>query len=367
MAYGFYASITVDNTKVSGSGDHSNFPILVSGTYDGTGSEPDLRVTGSSGNIENVDTTATITGSDDAPADLVFSASTDGSSPYDHEIQYYDSTTGKIIAWVKIPTLDYNDDTVIYMVYGDSGVSTSQEDINNVWSSVFESVYHLQGDGSDSAGNWDMTGVNAPSYVAGKIGNCITLNGSTQNLENSTATALKANDSSALYVSAWLNTDDTGNYRIFLDSGYYGASGFCYEIAITNAGKIATNTRNNAWIAANTALSTGTWAHVSLSFDGSSNVDFTKDAATDGTPAEDAIVNSGTHNGATIGQNGNDQAYWDGEIDELRVAFTDLGTDWGITEHNTQNSPSTFYTMGDEISGGAAAAVPQRTLTGVGS
>lgn len=42
MAYGFKATITIDDTKVSGTGDLTDFPVLISGTYDGTGSEPDL-------------------------------------------------------------------------------------------------------------------------------------------------------------------------------------------------------------------------------------------------------------------------------------------------------------------------------------
>ena len=128
MAYSKYASITIDNTKVSGSSDLTNFPVLISGTYDGTGGEPDIRTSANGGDVENT-ASGGASGSYTIPADLVFSPNTDGSSPYDFEIEKYDASTGEIIAWVEIPTLDYDDDTVLYMVYGDSGVTTSQEDV----------------------------------------------------------------------------------------------------------------------------------------------------------------------------------------------------------------------------------------------
>ena len=82
MAYGYYASITTDNTKVSGSGDFTDFVILVSGVYDGTGSEPDLRTVANSGHVHNT-TTGGNSGSVTVPADLVFSSDTAGASPYD--------------------------------------------------------------------------------------------------------------------------------------------------------------------------------------------------------------------------------------------------------------------------------------------
>ena len=52
MSFSYKASITIDHTKVPNT-DQSGFPVLVSGTYDGTGSEPDLRSAGNGGNVQN--------------------------------------------------------------------------------------------------------------------------------------------------------------------------------------------------------------------------------------------------------------------------------------------------------------------------
>ena len=49
-----------------------------------------------------------------------------GTIQYNHEIERYDETTGQLAAWVKIPTLPSNEDTLIYMYYGNNGATDQQ-------------------------------------------------------------------------------------------------------------------------------------------------------------------------------------------------------------------------------------------------
>ncbi len=42
---------------------------------------------------------------------------------------------------------------------------------------------------------------------------------------------------------------------------------------------------------------------------------------------------------------------WNGGIDEVRVSDVPRSADWIQTEHNNQNDPSTFYSVGPELSG----------------
>ena len=48
--------------------------------------------------------------------DIIFTAS-DGTTKLAHEIERYDSSTGEVIAWVKIPTLSASATTDIYIYY----------------------------------------------------------------------------------------------------------------------------------------------------------------------------------------------------------------------------------------------------------
>ena len=179
MAYALKATITIDNTKVSGSADITNIPILIKGTYDGTGGEPDIRTVANGGGVENVDTSGGAGNAISVPADLAFFSDSELTTQLDHEIQKYVASTGEIIAWVKIPTLDGDADTVIYMAYGDSAVTNSQEDLSGLWSDYL-AVLHLNTSATanqlDSSGN-SHTGTPAHAgnawasedSVAGKI------------------------------------------------------------------------------------------------------------------------------------------------------------------------------------------------------
>ena len=59
-----------------------------------------------------------------------------------HEIKTYNSSTGQLIAWVKIPSLSSTTDTVFYLYYG-NGASGNQQDISGTWDNNFLMVQHL--------------------------------------------------------------------------------------------------------------------------------------------------------------------------------------------------------------------------------
>jgi MSHA biogenesis protein MshQ len=50
--------------------------------------------------------------------DIVF-VDSDGQK-LDHEIEYYNGTSGTLVAWVRIPSLSSTVDTTIYMYYGNA-------------------------------------------------------------------------------------------------------------------------------------------------------------------------------------------------------------------------------------------------------
>lgn len=49
--------------------------------------------------------------------DILFSSS-DGTTKLSHEIERFDGTTGRLIAWVKVPCLSSSKNTRIHMYYG---------------------------------------------------------------------------------------------------------------------------------------------------------------------------------------------------------------------------------------------------------
>jgi len=98
--------------------DLDDFPLLVSVT------DSDLTKSQSSGN------------------DVIFTSS-DGRVQLDHEIEFFDSSDGTVVAWVRVPTVRSTQDTTLYMYYGHN-TTTNVENIDDVWDSNYKAVYHLK-------------------------------------------------------------------------------------------------------------------------------------------------------------------------------------------------------------------------------
>jgi hypothetical protein len=132
-SYSFYKPITIESDEVFGTSDHTDFPLLIN-----ISSDNDLRTKANNGDVENTD-----------GYDIIFRDSS--GRQLDHEIEKYEPSTGQFVAWVRIPTLSLSVDTVIYMYYGNSCISSSQEDIPGVWNTNYKAVWHLKESGNGTA------------------------------------------------------------------------------------------------------------------------------------------------------------------------------------------------------------------------
>jgi len=105
----YYKVITINHEEVSGSGNHIDFPVLISLLDSDLHNDTQLN-----GN------------------DIAFSNGTDW---LDHEIELfnrnYNGTHAQLIVWVRIPLLSTSTNTSIYMYYGNStmGARNGWEDI----------------------------------------------------------------------------------------------------------------------------------------------------------------------------------------------------------------------------------------------
>ena len=105
--------------------------------------------------------------------DILFT-SDDGMSKLNHEIEYFDSSSGHLVAWVNVPSLSSDQNTTIEMYYGNAGAS-NQENAAGVWDSNYKAVYHFaeaSGDYLDSTsyGNDGTTVAVTARTGPGKIG-----------------------------------------------------------------------------------------------------------------------------------------------------------------------------------------------------
>lgn len=218
--YSYLRSIVINHTKVPDS-DQVNFPLLVSIT------DPTLKSTSNGGHVTN-----------SAGDDIIFTSDPEGLTKLDYELEKYDSTTGQIIAWVRIPSLSHSVDTTLYMLYGNSSVSASQQNPNGVWASNFVAVWHLPNGTTLSAtdstanGNTGTPGSGAGATV-GEVDGAASLDG-TANADIALPSSSSAwNFANDVTVSAWIKTTDNGK-GIF---GLQNSNPLVYlEVGSTTAG-----------------------------------------------------------------------------------------------------------------------------------
>lgn len=325
--------ITIDHTKVMGSSNLSSFPALINFT------DANLKTIANGGHVANSN-----------GYDIVFSADADGTTLLDFEIERYDATTGEVIAWVRIPTLDYNDNTILYLFYGNALAINTVSNPTGVWDANYMGVYHLPNgttkNGADSTSNGRNGTFTGTSAVTGQIDGAVNFTASGDRLTFSSISL-----SGVVYtISAWIKTPIAavsdgfntlfrgplagGDHQILVRNSDNKLGGY------DNAG--AGGFKDSGFVV--TTLSAG-W-HYLVGVTNTTDTFVYIDGILVGTipwKSSGAIDVIGNYYGSGLQQ-------W-GYADEVRISTgVARSADWILTEYNNQSSPSTFYSISGEIS-----------------
>ncbi len=333
--YSYRRSITVQAAQIT-SGPLTNFAFPVSGTYSY------LATVANGGLVTN-----------DSGFDIIFTQS-DGTTLLKYERELYTATDGTVVFWVKHPSIDVG--TVIYIYYGNSGVSTDQSDAVNVWDSNYKLVSHLPNGTTLTAG--DSTGVNngtitAATATAGKIDGAGDFNGTSAFVDHGNNASLRPATGSTLTLSAWVNLDvkpGGGNFPLIAGIRDGDNDGYWLELNgdESTIGFIAYNGSFAKATFPYASVSTGVWFYIVGVIRGS------------GANQVEVYLNGVSQTPATGGMNQPTDSflvakeplgavwYIDGKIDEVRMSTTARAANWIEAEFNSQGSPSTFYAIGSQ-------------------
>ena len=346
-SYSYSRSITIDHTQC-GSSDSSSFPVLVSL------SDTTLKSVGNGGHVQNSN-----------GYDIQFFSDSGLTTRLPAEREIYNASTGQYIGWVQVPTVSHSTNTVIYIGYGDSGISSDPNSdatygAAKVWDTNFKLVEHF-GDGTtlslaDSTSNAN-TGTNSgATATTGKVGGGVaTIAGSSQKI---TAADLLSGATTAT-LSGWVYRSSTSNAMGFGRSGATGNQ-FCVQ---WNGSSIYFNVEHDDDAGGNYpsyALAGTGWHFVCVTFDGSLTQSSRTKGYLDG--ALQTLTPGGAGNPTALSTYGalnwfigyqSDSGYLTGAVDELRASNTARSADWILTEYNNQNAPGNigtpgFYTVGSE-------------------
>jgi RHS repeat-associated protein len=352
--YNYGRLITVDHTKVPNT-DQTNFPFLFN-TID-----PAFATTANGGHVTS-----------SSGYDIIFTSDPAGQNELNFELEGYNPSTGQVIAWVRIPNLSHTADTVLYMFYGNSGVTTSQQNPQGVWDANYEAVYHLTnvstGTATDSTTNAFNGTLTSISASPGEIAGAASFNGSSSDI----STNYVQNSVTAYTIEAWINSTST-NASIVVDDRGSGAGhsltfgmdgqGGCGSSSCGSsdgisspAGKLLMgDDSNHIFIGAesNSAINDGTWHHVVGTWSASAGSNVTPsqfalyvDGAMVSSPGT-IVIGSDTSPLSGLGGTliGSGMGHYSGLMDEVRISNAVRSADWIASEYNNQSSPSTFYTL----------------------
>ncbi len=322
----FRRKLTIDNTTDTlgvTSEELTDFPVLV--TLDS----------------DRVDYSET----QDAGQDIRFTDS-DGTTLLDYEIDTWNES-GDSTVWVRVPTVDEDDDTdFIYVYYGNSEADDDQ-DAENVWDSNYKLVTHMSessGTVSDSTSNDnELTRNNATGFSSGQIGATQDFNGSNAYF---TCPANNFTSTPPVTMEAWayFDTNQSGSDYdyVFQGSGY---TSDMFLIARTNSGGFyyidASAVRTGP------ALPTAEWIQITIVFNTSTDyVDLYYNGEEVAVAQNTQVVPPNTN--CSIGRYTGASHYMDGKIDEIRWSSVARSAAWIKANYLTQTDA--FLTYGSEES-----------------
>jgi len=290
--------------------------------------------------------------------DLAAKAQTDGDdilftdfslNKLDHEIELFDS--GHLVAWVAVPSLSSAIDTVLYMYYGNL-ICDSQENVEGVWDSGFEAVWHLDETSGgvdawkDSTGNgyhgtdenMNQGDLGTDFDASGRIDGAVQFDGSDDGID----TGLYPYDGKRT-LEFWVNLDTvTGDSTIGChdQSNHRFYAGFRNSNAFFGVG-------NSASVNVPLSLSTGNWYYIVVTADGSTARYYLNAVELDSFSYSQSGGSARSFTSAFT--NGNTYGFLDGVIDEVRVSYTDRSIGWISTCFNNQYEHDSFYEVGGEV------------------
>jgi hypothetical protein len=352
--FSYRKKITVNKSKVQAieisagasvlKQDLPNFPVLVEIQDDDL-----IHVPGACGNkMRNAE-----------GRDISFALSGAPSVPLSFQLENYDPATGKLTCWVRISSLSANGTataaTSFYLYYGSSLLHDPfGPDGTSVWSGDFSRIWHLKCDvlpatskDAQSPGiiarHLTGGGAEGTHFTQSKIGTGIRLEGSTGSFYSGVDTS-----SSNITVSAWINLNTTGTEQVIIaNDSLNGRFRNGYVFKVNESGKLVMELYRSMTahtIISSAILDPNKWYHAVASISGT-QISLILNGSKVGGRTDVTLGNGGS---IRVGSSKQNNGYYSGSIDEIRVQKIVKPIEWLKTQYVNQDNPSLFFTVSEE-------------------
>lgn len=319
MPWAHSVAIVIDHTKVPST--QTNFPMVFAGGY------AELAGTGFGGAVTSA-----------AGYDIIFASDSLGASPLNFERVAYRNRTGACEFWVNIPSLSSSANTTIYILYGNSAITTDQQNATAVWDANYVGVWHcanaagvMASDSTSNANNGTLP--TPPTFTAALS----PFNGPGAATVNGSNYITLPTFTPALFtVEAWIYPTSSGHI-----GGYFAGNPNALELRQQGSNHLEMLKESTASMGVSTGtLTMSAWNHAVINYN-SPAMSFYIAGAAAGTASN---AQTFTSTGYYIGAAGNSE-FFIGSIVEVRLSNSIRSADWITTSYNNQNSPSTFYSV----------------------
>lgn len=315
-------------------------------TYSST---PYLKTTGNGGLLTN-----------SSGFDAGFYSDSGCTTKLDWEQVTWSAITGAAEYHFREGTLSSSVDTIAYLCYDNSSITTDQSNKTGVWDTNYLAVYHLPNGSTLTATDSTSNGkngslVNTPTAAAGQIDGAASFAAA-----SSQAISIGASSgfglSTAITVSLWAKTA-TGGSSVKALAFEKGANTSSLTI-VFNSGCgvfycVGFRDGSNTLVTSvgSSVGADGNWHQIVFSADNSGSGTFYMDGSSVATTATFSASNTLaglTSDIATIGALGT-SGYWNGSIDEVRISNVVRTANWVTSGWNNQNAPLTFGALGAQL------------------
>jgi hypothetical protein len=337
--FGYNLQITTNPAKASGSS--ANYPLLVRGTF------PTLRTIANGGHVRNA-----------SGYDITFGADAACAVSLPFLREYWNASTGDLVALVALPSISSSAATTLFVCYGSTSVSSDPQTPAAVWDSAFQGRWGFPNGSTLSAKDSTANGLDGTIFNAtattGVIDGGALLNGSTAYLDMGASSAL--DPASAFTIEAWFNPAASWPQP---DGAIVGkidnATQNGYMIWYTATGNLYVFLNGSATYAG--TFASGSWYHLALTWDGATYTMYVNGSPARAFGSAVAPRTAGQHfrvgeyNGARLAA---------GVVDEVRYSSICRSAGWIMTEYANYSSPSSFYAVSVE------SIAPLTTAAGFG-
>src|ERR1700761_9200015 len=222
QSFQYSRAVTIQASQVANS-DETNFPVYVVFT------DPGLKSAANGGHVQSA------TG-----ADISFFSDSRLTQLLSFELVSYNPSAGSLTAVILCPTLSHSQNTVFYLAYGSTSMTSSAANPTAVWAG-YAGVFHLEDNaastsvynsasGEGQASNGTSLNNTSGMSTAGQLGSGLSLNGSADKFDFGPYAVM--NGSAALTYSGWINFRSLADYAVLIqrvDSA--GAAGSILSLA----------------------------------------------------------------------------------------------------------------------------------------